>query len=148
MKIIDSWAEDVGFLYGQSLLKPFITFLPTSLRPEILGYSLGLTIKETWYLGIRGGGLPPTGIGEMYMNFGVLGPFIGMFIFGAFCAWIYNFMRKTKSYWILVMYSQILIGFIMIYAKGEFSNLKLWYVIPIALTVSFLKFLIYSGKVL
>lgn len=143
MQIIDRWADDIGFLYGQSLLKPFIAILPSSIRPETTGYSLGLTIKETWYSGILSGGLPPTGVGEMYANFGILGPFIGMFMFGAFCAWLYNLMLRTGSYWVLVVYSQILIGFILIYAKGEFNNLSLWYVLPIAFTVILIKYLIY-----
>lgn len=146
MKIIDCWADDIGFLYGQSFLKPFIAILPTSIRPEPLGYSLGLTIKNTWFLNIEGGGLPPTGVGEMFANFGILGPFIGLFIFGALCAWLYNFMLKTGNYWILAVYSQILIGFILIYAKGEFFNLSLMYVLPIAFTVISLKLLVYVSR--
>lgn len=146
MKIIDSWANDIGFLYGQSLLKPFLGILPTCARPEILGYSLGATIKETWFLNIPGGGLPPTGIGEMYANFGMVGPLIGMFMFGAFCAWLYNLLLKTRSYWILVCYSQILTGFILIYAKGEIFNLSLWYILPISFTIIALKFIIYVSR--
>jgi oligosaccharide repeat unit polymerase len=147
MKIIERWADDVGFLYGQSLLKPFFTVLPSSIRPETAGYSLGLTIRQTWYSGIQGGELPPTGVGEMYANFGILGPFVGMFLFGAFCAWLYNLMLKTGSYWVLAIYSQILLGFIMIYTKGELSNLSLWYVLPIAFTVVLIKFLTYVSRV-
>jgi hypothetical protein len=146
MKIIDSWADDVGFLYGQSFLKPFMAILPSSLRPESFGYSLGMTIKETWYSNMRMGGQPPTGVGEMYMNFGWLGPFLGMFMFGAFCAWLYNLLNKTKSYWVLVAYSQILFGFVLFYPKGEFMNLQFFYFIPIALTVLLLRFLVYFSR--
>ncbi len=146
MQIIDKWEADIGFLYGQSLLKPFLAILPTSIRPEVVGYSLGLTIKETWYTGIQSGGLPPTAVGDWYANFGALGPFIGMFMFGAFCAWLYNLLLKTGSYWVLVIYSQILIGFILIYAKGELMNFSLWYVLPVVFTVTLIKCLIYVSS--
>lgn len=137
LKIIDSWAKDIGYLYGQSLITWASNILPSSLRPE--AYQPSVMIKQTWYLHIRGGNLPPTCIGEMYANFGFLGPIIGMFFFGCLCALLYNFIIKSKSYWALVIYIQIALGFIMIYPKGEFDNLTLWDIVPILLLIVVMK---------
>lgn len=133
MKIIDSWANDIGFLYGKSLFTWIYSIVPSSFRPE--GYQPSVMIKNMWYTHIPGGALPPTGIGEMYANFGVLGPLMGMFMFGSFVALLKNLLFKFNNYWYLVIYVQIGIGFIMIYPKGEFDNLTLWYVVPILFTL-------------
>ena len=137
LKIVDSWKNEIGYLYGQSLITWIFNILPSSIRPE--AYQPSVMIKQTWYSHIPGGNLPPTGIGEMYANFGILGPFLGMFIFGCLVALLYNYTLKSKSYWFLAIYIQIAIGFIMLYPKGEFDNLTLWHVIPILLIVVTMK---------
>ncbi len=38
------------------------------MRPE--AYQPSVMIKQVWYSHLQGGNLPPTGIGEMYANFG------------------------------------------------------------------------------
>ncbi len=133
LKIIDGWKNDIGYLYGQSLLTWIFNILPGLIRPE--GYQPSVMIKKTWYSQIQGGNLPPTGVGEMYANFGWIGPIFGMFIFGVFASVLFNLMKKSKNYWVLVIYIQISLGFIMLYPKGEMDNLSFWNVIPIAFTV-------------
>lgn len=137
MKIVDSWGTDIGFLYGESLLSWAYQFLPSSLRP--IDYRPSDMIKNIWYPHIIGGALPPTGIGEMYANFGVLGPFIGMFIFGSFVALLKNLLFKFNNYWYLAIYVQIAIGFVMIYPKGEFDNLSPLFVLPILFSLILIK---------
>lgn len=132
MKIIDSWGRDIGFLYGETLVTWVYSFLPKSIRP--VDYQVSMMIKNTWYTHINGGSLPPTGVGEMYANFGVLGPFIGMFLFGSFIALIYNMLFKFNNYWYLVIYTCVSLHFIMIYPKGEFDNLTLWDIFPMLIT--------------
>lgn len=143
LKIIDSWGNDIGFLHGESLLTWIYGFLPSFLRPE--GYQPSVLIKNTWYSHLPTGNLPPTGIGEMYANFGILGPFIGMFAFGCLMGYIYNYTTKKCNYWIYVIYVQITIGFIMLYPKGEFDNLSLWMILPIIIIKFFLEFISYTG---
>ena len=138
MKIIDSWQSDIGFLYGESLFSWAFQVIPSSIRP--IGYQPSVMIKEMWYSHIRGGALPPTGIGEMYANFGIFGPFLGMFFFGAFCAFIYNMLFKFNNYWYLTIYTQISLGFIMIYPKGEFDNFPFVMVLILLLVFMLIKF--------
>lgn len=144
LKIIDSWGTDIGYLYGQSLVTWITNILPSSFRPE--AYQPSVIIKHVWYSHIQGGNLPPTGIGEMYANFGAIGPFLGMFLFGCLAALFYNYMIKSKSYWALAIYIQIAIGFIMLYPKGEFDNLTLWHVIPILVLVLIIRIVSGSTK--
>lgn len=139
MKIIDSWKEEIGYLYGTSMFSWMFQMAPkiSGLRGIIVPPSV--LIKETWFSHINEGNLPPTGIGEMYANFGPLGPFIGMYLFGLFAKWFYNYTIRKSDYWILVIYIQVTIGFIALYPKGEFDNLSLWSIIPIVLIYSFLE---------
>jgi oligosaccharide repeat unit polymerase len=138
MKIIDSWGTDIGFLYGQSLVSWVVNILPTFIRPE--GYQPSVMIMMAGWFPNALGAHPPTGIGEMYANFGVLGPFLGMFLFGSFCGFLYNLLLRFNNFWMLVAYSQILTGFVFLYAKGEFDNLSLWQVVPIVVSYLFLHF--------
>jgi len=143
MKIIDSWANDVGYLYGESLFTWIYSLLPRSMRPE--DYQISAMASNIWYShvpsNVQGGNLPPTGIGEMYANFGILGPFLGMFIFGSIVAFFYNLLLKFNNFWYLVVYVNISLGFFMIYAKGEFDNFSLWFIIPTLMTYLLLIFL-------
>lgn len=129
LKIIDAWEYEFGYLYGASFFTWIQNILPASMRSS--AYQPSVMIKQIWYPHVPGGNLPPTGIGEMYANFGFFGPIFGMFMFGVFAAILYNYMIKSKNYWFLVVYVQIAIGFIMLYPKGEFDNLTLWFVVPI-----------------
>lgn len=137
MKIIDSWGNEIGFLYGQSLVSWVVNILPSSIRPE--GYQPSVMIMKAGWFPDALGAHPPTGIGEMYANFGILGPFLGMFSFGYFCAILYNLLGRFNNFWMLVAYCQILTGFVFLYAKGEFDNLSLWQILPIASAYLFLR---------
>jgi len=139
MKIIDAWSNDLNYFYGKSLFTWVYGVLPSSIRPE--NYQISILIKETWYLGVKGGALPPTGMGEMFVNFGYFGGIFGMYIFGAFTAFIFNMLKIFNNYWYLLIYTNITLGFVLIYPKGEFDNLSLWYIIPPLFTYSLLIFI-------
>ncbi|MBU1105378.1 MAG: oligosaccharide repeat unit polymerase [Candidatus Riflebacteria bacterium] len=139
IKIIDAWDKDIGFLNGQSLISWVCNILPSSFNWVVLQPSY--MIKEVWYSHLPGGLLPPTGVGEMYANFGFFGPFIGMFFFGSFSALLYNLTLKSKNFWVYIVSMQLSIGFIMLYPKGEFFNLSLWKILPILMTFLLLRLL-------
>ena len=60
--IVDKMPSDVGYLYGKTIFNWAIYIIPQSILKG--DYLISLWIKETWYLDIEGGGLPPTAIGE------------------------------------------------------------------------------------
>jgi oligosaccharide repeat unit polymerase len=140
MKIIDSWESDIGFYMGKSYFTWLYNVLPSTIRP--VDYQTSFVIKNRWYSALLGGGsIPPTGIGEMYLNFGLFGVIFGMFFFGVLMAYTYNLLNKFNNIWYLMIYSQILVYFFAIYPKGEFDNMSLFYILPFIATYIFLLFL-------
>ncbi|RLA82537.1 MAG: hypothetical protein DRG78_06895 [Epsilonproteobacteria bacterium] len=144
MKIIDGWGIDTPFLYGESLFTWMYGVIPSNIRPE--GYQPSVIIKHVWYSYTPGGHLPPTGMGEMYANFWYFGAVFGMYLFGSFTALIYNLLKRFNNYWYLVVYTNITLGFILLYPKGEFDNLSFWAALPIGLTYLLLKFIIILSR--
>jgi oligosaccharide repeat unit polymerase len=139
MKVIDGWGDGMPFLYGKSLFTWVYDIIPSEFRPA--AYQPSVMIKQVWYPHIEGGNLPPTGMGEMFANFWYFGSVFGMYLFGVFSAFIYNLLNKFNNYFYLVVYSNITLGFIFIYPKGEFDNLSLWAILPIGLTYLLVRFL-------
>ena len=123
MKVVDSWPHDIGYMWGLTLLYPFADFMP-SVFDATIGMPAVLT-KNQWYGHIAGGTLPVTGIGEMYLNFGIVGPTLGMFFFGSLGAGIYNLAVKRGGSIFLIFYAKFAVGFFMLYPKGEFNNFSL-----------------------
>jgi oligosaccharide repeat unit polymerase len=129
MKIIDGWEDDIGFLYGSSLVTWIMNLLPSGIRPD---YPIpSVLIKNTWYSHIVGGNLPPTGLGEMFANLGYLGVVIGMTYFGVLCSLMNKLLIRYNNYWFLAIYIILSIHFFALYPKVEFQNLQLF--IPILL---------------
>ena len=138
MKVIDSWANDSKFLFGESLFSWIYGFLPSDYRPE--RYQISFLIKDNWYQHIDGGSLPPTGMGEMFVNFWYFGIF-GMYLFGIFVALFNNLLLKFNNYWFLIVFVNVSLGFIMLYPKGEFDNFSVLFFLPILLTYYLLNIL-------
>lgn len=125
MKIIDAWQTDHGYLYGQSLLSGIMNSLPHDAKSG--GFAITSNMVRTlWYPHVEGGALPTTAVGEMYMNFGPVGPFIGMFFVGFLIRLWYNFVIKSRNYWQYLIFLIISLVFVAIYAKVDFTNLGLF----------------------
>lgn len=127
-KLIDSWSKDVGYLYGSSFITWVFAFLPHGIRPSMV--MPAVIAKKTWFAQVSSGNLPVTFIGELYVNFGWVGPILGMFVFGILITVLFNYTLKKKNYWIYVITMQITIGFIALSPKGESNNLSLWMILP------------------
>jgi oligosaccharide repeat unit polymerase len=138
MKIIDSWKIDIGYEMGISLFLPFLSILPSEYHLDNLFPSV--VIKKTWFSHIQGGNLPPTGIGEMYANFSIFGPFFGMFVFGVLGALLYNYLNRKTNYLRFVIYLSIVISFYMLYPKNEFANLSFFMPVCIFVLYNLLTF--------
>ncbi|MBA1332202.1 hypothetical protein QQ73_14145, partial [Candidatus Endoriftia persephone str. Guaymas] len=78
---------DSGFLFIQT----FSTLLP--------GYqpTFGLVLKEAIGLEYAGGGLNPTMVGELYIDSGVYGVFVGMFMYGVILSSAYNYLVTRRG---------------------------------------------------
>ena len=126
MKILDSWAIDIGYLFGQTIPSGLYVFIPSFLKPEILkGNTVSWISKNAWYQADEGGGgIPPGILGDWYANFGNVGIVLGMFLLGILFSKIYNYVLRNNRYMLLVFYLFFLIKFVFILPKGEFSRLS------------------------
>lgn len=127
-KIIDSWDSDIGYLCGSSFLTFIFSFVNIGIPHT--KFMTSVMIKNTWFSQVEGGFLPPTGVGEMYANFGPVGVFIGMLLFGIFIAFLYKFMVKKGNFFVTLVSIKIIVLFIMIYPKVDSSNFSLWFILP------------------
>ena len=95
--------------------------------------NIGQSVASAWFN--DGGGLPPTIIGEMFLNFGIIGVPVGLFLVGVFSAWFYNAVRSSGHFLLYIIYVAILFKFFFLWPKGESSNLvgAFWQFMPAVL---------------
>ncbi len=106
--IINAFSFQFDFIYGQSLISWLNPILPESLRVDSiyftgLGYYLG-----SYVFGYQSSGVPPGIVAEYYMNFGVWGVVVGMFITGLVFKKLHLFLfERLDSTLFLVLYAII-----------------------------------------
>jgi hypothetical protein len=122
--IIDKMPTEQGFLYGKTLFNWAIVLIPKSILNG--DYLISLWIKEKWYLGIEGGGLPPTAVGEWYANFGFSGVVVGMFVVGLALGTLYKLACSSESPYLNVLWANIVFGFVVIYPKTDLAQIPVF----------------------
>ncbi len=132
MSIMAYWDLD-NIQYGRTLLSWTQGF--TELSP----FLSVVDMTRSWY--DTSGGVPPTVLGEMYVNFHFVGGVVAMFLIGAVMAVCYNRYLKTSSYWVMLTFVVIVLRFFFIWPKGETANLKgaIWLILPVWATVLVLR---------
>lgn len=122
-KILDSSINDIGLLHGESLFSSLNAFSTGLLNFDFP--STSVLIKQTWFSEVAGGNLPPTAVGEMYMNFGIIGIIGGMFLIGVGAKLLYNCFIRRQTFFTTIIYLKISIDFFFVYPKNDFSNFPL-----------------------
>ncbi len=75
----------LDYQYGEEYLTSLMSFVPRFIWPE-KSLSFDYFLKEEFGRTFEGGGLPPTIVGSLYINFGLAGVLSGMFLIG----WLYS----------------------------------------------------------
>jgi len=86
--IIGRVPSEVGLLHGETYLAFLAAPIPRAFwqdKPRAGGYQTALLI-----FGRDDTAIPPGNVGELYLNFGLPGVFVGMFLFGLFMRLLYN----------------------------------------------------------
>ena len=121
--IFDSFPDKVPFQYGYTYWLSIKMLLP---GPDI---DATLWLKNVLNLQYDGGGLTPSIIGELFINFGYIGIFIGMLILGIVCRLIDNYAKNKKInrciYYILLLYIPRMVGS----GISTFFILTVWFLI-------------------
>jgi hypothetical protein len=122
--IIDKMPSEMDLLYGKTLFNWAIFFVPKSILKG--DYLISIWIKNTWYLDIEGGGLPPTAVGEWYANFGIAGVIAGMFLVGLSLGALFKMARVSESPYLAVLWSNLVFGFVVIYPKTDLAQIPVF----------------------
>jgi hypothetical protein len=108
--------ERLGFQGGVTFLSAFFELVPAQPFPETQ-VVYNQAFLPSWG---TGAGVPVTLLGELYLNFGLLGIVVGLFVVGIVMRAIYEWLvsdRATAAS--LVLFSLLTNGFLLL---GNFSN--------------------------
>jgi oligosaccharide repeat unit polymerase len=142
--LVEAIPNEVPFQNGTSYLFLFATPIPSSLWPEKPLPAAGIFTLALWPKSwlLEGTTIPPTLIGEMYMNFGTPGVFIGMILFGALYRIVYaRSVATTYAPKPTILYALMLVGIIH-YVRGAFPEgtaVLLMFILPILLALRFVE---------
>ena len=93
-------------LYGESFVMFIVAPIPRILWPEKPNVRLGPYVGQDILGFNNNSGAPPSGIGELYLNFGTLGVAMGMLLLGMVLAVIRNtYVRATEDQFARVRYA-------------------------------------------
>jgi hypothetical protein len=124
LTIIDKFPSENFFLSGKTIFNWLLYFAPKQFLPD--DFLISMWIKQQWYSGIEGGGLPPTAIGEWYANFGPIGVCLGMFLVGLILNHVYRLSRTSDSVAMKILWANLSFGFIIIYPKTDLSQIPVY----------------------
>jgi oligosaccharide repeat unit polymerase len=107
--IIDAVPNQIGWAYGSTLVTWVVAPIPRSLWPGKPIIRPGLKLGSEVFGNPEGrGAVPPGAVAEFYMNFGVMGVLIGMFVLGAGLRVAYlsfrPYLRSSKAAVLLYMF--------------------------------------------
>lgn len=117
--ILQRFGKSITFQYGYTYLINLKMLLP---GPDV---DFTLWLKEIMNIKFAGGGITPTIIGEFYMNFGVIGVYIGTFFIGLLVNKLDNFYESSNQ----IFYSSFLTFNIVNVVSGGISNVEVYLLI-------------------
>jgi len=119
--IVDRVPDVLDFQNGRTLLSMLTIAVPSGLYPDKYLTAPGvftLSIEpDRWVR--EGTTLPPGLIGEMYMNFGWTGVFIGLVGFGAAFGWIRRIVKQRGRDPVVVTLYALAVAMMAHYVRGE-----------------------------
>ena len=110
------------YLYGASYLRVLLFFIPSSIfpyKPEETQRVFASIINPNQYN--IGATFPPSVIGDSYINFGVYGVLVGLFV-GIFLKISQNILHRPHSINKIIIGSSV-IGFLILFLRGTFNGM-------------------------
>lgn len=93
--IIEETPERIPHHWGSDILNIFYTPMPRSIWPD-KPKPVGLRLVNEFFPE-RKAGIPPTLLGQLYLNFHLPGIMVGMLLLGIFCKTIYVYFQLHKN---------------------------------------------------
>lgn len=85
--------DKLDYQYGKSLVTWIVAPIPRSQWPEKPAIGVGIEIGHMLFRTPETSGVPPGIVGELYLNFGTIGVFVGMFAIGFILRSVYTTLR-------------------------------------------------------
>lgn len=123
-RMLDVFPTDYDYIWGTSYLYVFISPIPRVLWPgkpdapvrSVLRIIVGERAVQQ--------GLAYPNLGEFYVNFGLVGEIIGMFLFGYLLRRVWMFLqRNPHDPWALIIYSMVLPFLVQVVSRGYFVQI-------------------------
>lgn len=123
--VVDSVPQKLDYLYGQSLFSWVVAPVPRRIWKEKPVVRIGDMIGQVIFNRRHNiTGVPPGYIGELYINFGVPGVLLGMFLLGAFLKTLYvsfkPYLARNKN--LLLIYIYLLVNSSLRLMAGDVSG--------------------------
>jgi oligosaccharide repeat unit polymerase len=117
--VLNGFSDPQSFLHGKSLFWNFGLLIP-GFDIEAFDFFL----KDYLRVGFAGGGLPPTLLGDLYLNFSYIGIFFGMVLVGALNSFLhYKFMNNKNN--LIGLASVIALYYLSVSIRGGLENITL-----------------------
>lgn len=110
--VMDNIPRRFGFEMGRTYLELLVRPIPYQFRP---GFSTA-NLSDV----IPGGVISSQG--EAYLNFGLFGVILIMFMYGAVAKLAYSWLRPSEKRWSAVVLFAIILLYLMIFLRGSFAS--------------------------
>jgi len=106
--------DEKDYEWGKTIyFTPISAFIPRLIWPGKPETGLGEFFRDNYWLG-TGGRIAVTQVGELYLNFGLIGILLGMGVLGIFHRAFYEYFIRNKNYNALIFYGFSLFFFLAI----------------------------------
>jgi oligosaccharide repeat unit polymerase len=123
--VVDAVPDRIPFQYASTYLPLLLAPIPSSLWAGKLDYltSPGVLTMALWPASWLDTGttIPPSLMGEMYMNFGILGILVGMTLFGSLYGCAYSYLKRGGKNIVFAVLYAALVSVMIHYIRGELS---------------------------
>lgn len=137
--VVEAVPDRIPLLYGKTIYWIFLLPIPRAIWPEKPVVTTGVYIERALYdSNAAAGGVPPSWIGELFLNWHIGGVIVGCFLFGLGSAYVYRWYNRQRYHTPLVQlsYTLYMIYFMFTLTKTEFKtavNSTIMILIPIVM---------------
>ena len=122
-----------GFVGGDSLLAAIDVYVPKFIWSDFPNYQMGKALRSSIYGDDADSGLYASYIGEMWANFGYLGPFIGMLALGGVARFSMSLLSRDpvdpmKRAFYAITFGSVVPMFLVVNAKPAAFNTVFLYI--------------------
>jgi hypothetical protein len=146
-RIVDAVPESFSYRWGSSFYESATVLIPRSIWPS-KPTPLGTVLQEGFYGSAQYGNATPSWPGELFLNFGLLGLLPGLFLTGAFSAWVARWNRPSDSLTVQTLLYGATYALVTDLMWGG-SNAAVWYwffnILPVYLAARFAEHCHYSA---